>query len=67
MVGHGFQSTPSRFAWIIRTKQLKVKVKIVGIFRVPSTWNPSKSMTANATVERSCTICRLGLSNRVRC
>ena len=35
------------------------KVKVVGTFHVPSTWNPGKSLTANGTAERACTFCRL--------
>ncbi len=35
------------------------KVKVVGTFHVPSTWNPCKSLTANGTAERACYFCRL--------
>jgi len=35
------------------------KVKVVGTFHVPSTWNPGKWLTANGTAERACTFCRL--------
>ncbi len=31
------------------------KVKVVGTFHVPSTWNPGKCLTANGTSERACT------------
>ena len=34
------------------------KVKVVGTFHVPSTWNPGKSLTANGTAERACYFCR---------
>jgi hypothetical protein len=35
------------------------KVKVVGTFHVPFTWNPGKSLTANGNAERACYFCRL--------
>jgi hypothetical protein len=52
---------PFKLLLISRGSQ-PTKVKVVGTFHVPSTWNPCKSLTANGTVERACTFCRLCLA-----
>jgi hypothetical protein len=40
------------------------KVKVVGTFHVPSTWNPGKSSTANGTAERAATLVGCGTAER---
>ena len=47
---------------LISRRSQPTKVKVVGTFHVPSTWNPCKSLTANGTAERACTFCRLCLA-----
>jgi hypothetical protein len=44
-------SLKSRLDRSVNNTQL-TKVKVVGTFHVPSTWNPGKSLTANGTAER---------------
>ena len=49
----------------LRSSTQPTKVKIVGTFHVPSTWNPGKSLTASGTPERGCTLCGLCLPQGV--
>jgi hypothetical protein len=49
---HG-ESSRGHHLFLSGSRTQPTKVKVLGTFYVPSTWNPGKRLTANGTAERA--------------